>query len=256
MDNNALNATDANFLWLVNTLTRADLLTDVKRCWTENRGFTIATLNLDHIVKLRQDPDFRAAYAAHSHVVADGNPIVWLRQVMGQPVELVPGSELIFPLADCAARADIPVALLGATDDTLRRAAEGLKITLPSLRIVAKIAPPFGFDPQGAQADKVLADLKDSGARLCFLALGAPKQETLAARGGKHVPGCGFVSIGAGLDFIAGTQRRAPDWVRRIAMEWFWRMATNPTRLARRYFECFTILPELYLQARRDRTNR
>jgi UDP-N-acetyl-D-mannosaminuronic acid transferase (WecB/TagA/CpsF family) len=53
------------------------------------------------------------------------------------------------------------------------------------------------------------------------------------------------VSIGAGLDFIAGHQTRAPLWVRRIAMEWLWRMLTNPRRLTRRYLDCILILPGL-----------
>lgn len=243
-------------LSLVNTPDRSTLLTALKQRLDEGEGFTVATLNLDHIVKLRQQPAFRDAYARHSHVVADGNPIVWLRRVMGRPVALVPGSELVMPLADLARQADVPVALLGATDDTLALAAARMQADLPGLRIVARIAPPFGFDPTGPGADRILSALADSGARLCFLALGAPKQEILAMRGAEKLPRCGFVSIGAGLDFIAGTQHRAPAWVRRIAMEWFWRMATNPVRLTMRYAQCFAILPGLFWSARRVRVTR
>jgi len=240
-------------LSLVNTPDRDTLLAALKQRLDEGMGFTVATLNLDHIVKLRQQPAFRDAYARHSHVVADGNPIVWLRRVMGRPVALVPGSELVMPLADLARQADVPVALLGATDATLALAAARMQADLPGLRIVARIAPPFGFDPSGAEADRILSELDASGARLCFLALGAPKQEILAIRGAEKLPRCGFVSIGAGLDFIAGTQQRAPAWVRRIAMEWFWRMATNPVRLTKRYAQCFAILPGLFWSARRAR---
>ena len=93
-----------------------------------------------------------------------------------------------------------------------------------------------------------------SGARLCILARGAPKQEMFAARGTERLPG--FVSIGAGLDFIAGTQRRAPRWVRQIAVEWFWRMACDPRRLALRYWSCVLILPELVLAALREKPQR
>jgi exopolysaccharide biosynthesis WecB/TagA/CpsF family protein len=95
----------------------------------------------------------------------------------------------------------------------------------------------------------MLDELAASGARVCFLALGAPKQEILAARGFARHPGLGFVSIGAGLDFIAGHQTRAPVWVRRIAAEWLWRMLGNPRRLARRYLECIAILPSLTRRA-------
>jgi exopolysaccharide biosynthesis WecB/TagA/CpsF family protein len=95
--------------------------------------------------------------------------------------------------------------------------------------------------------------LAASGARLCLLALGAPKQEMLAVRGKEVAPGLGFVSVGAGLEFIAGTQARAPVWVQKIAMEWLWRMAREPKRLFRRYIACFAVLPALARDARRLR---
>jgi exopolysaccharide biosynthesis WecB/TagA/CpsF family protein len=95
----------------------------------------------------------------------------------------------------------------------------------------------------GGEADEILGELDRRGIRLCFLALGAPKQETLARRGRALAPGVGFASIGAGLDFLGGHQRRAPLWVRRIAMEWLWRALTSPLRLGPRYARCFAILP-------------
>ncbi|PCH96241.1 MAG: hypothetical protein COB84_05110 [Rhodobacteraceae bacterium] len=59
--------------------------------------------------------------------------------------------------------------------------------------------------------------------------------------------------MGAGLDFIAGHQTRAPKWVRAIALEWLWRALTNPMRLIPRYWKCIRILPVLYLQSRNNR---
>ena len=149
----------------------------------------------------------------------------------------------------------MPVALFGSTPETLAAAATALEAAHPGLRVAAQIAPPFGFDPTGGQADALLADLGDSGARLCFLALGAPKQEVLALHAATALPQIGFVSIGAGLDFIAGSQNRAPAIVRKLALEWLWRMLGNPARLARRYGSCFAILPGLVRDARRDRAD-
>ena len=91
------------------------------------KGFAIATLNLDHVVKMRRDPAFLRAYLAHSHVVADGNPIVWMSRLAGRRVSLVPGSELIAPMAALAARLGTPLALLGSTGPVLAQAAERLK---------------------------------------------------------------------------------------------------------------------------------
>ncbi len=240
----------------VNVPDRATLLSTVAARFANHDGFAIATLNLDHLVKLRDDAAFRTAYAAHDLVTADGNPVVWLSRTAGQPVTLVPGSDLVIPLCRAAQAAGVTVALVGARDTTLDRAAARLIDDVPGLRIVFKQAPPMGFDPASPLADDILRAVGASGARLCFLALGAPRQEILAARGRTAVPQVGFASIGAGLDFLAGDQARAPAWVRAIAMEWFWRMATNPRRLAGRYLRSGLALPGLWLQARQSRSVR
>lgn len=230
---------------VVNAPSRAALLADVESRLTGGQGFTVATLNLDHVVKLRFDPAFRAAYGRHSHVVADGNPIVWLSWLAGQRTELVPGCELVDPVAAIAARTGVKVALFGSSDTALARAAEVLSARHRGLDIALRLAPPMGFDPESPEADAAIARIGASGARICFLALGAPKQEIFAVRAHEALPQAGFLSIGAGLDFLAGTQLRAPTLFRRLAGEWLWRLATDPKRLARRYAACIAVLPGL-----------
>ncbi len=233
---------------------RAALLDDIGARLAEGQGFTIATINLDHVVKLARDPAFARAYAAHSHVTADGNPIVWLSCLAGQSdVELVPGSELIEPVAKRAAAAGVPVAFFGSTSASLTAAAEAMRARIPGIDIVLTLAPLMGFDPTGPEADTVIAEIEASGARLVFLALGAPKQERFSAHAAESLPETGFLSIGAGLDFISGAQKRAPKWVRRLAAEWLWRMALSPGRLAARYGACIMSLPGLTLCALAER---
>jgi exopolysaccharide biosynthesis WecB/TagA/CpsF family protein len=232
---------------------RGALLAELERRMRTGRGFSLATLNLDHLVKIGRDPEFRSAYAAQTHVTADGNPIVWLCRAAGQKVSLVPGSELVEPIAALAARHRVPVAMLGSTEDSLARAAEELGARCPGLEVVARIAPPMGFDPAGPGADAAIETLRASGAGLCFLALGAPKQEIFAARAQDRLPQTGFLSIGAGLDFLSRQQTRAPSWMRALALEWLWRMAKDPRRLAGRYAACFAILPPAFRAARQAR---
>lgn len=237
----------------VNMADSASLLAEVRRRFRHHEGFALATINLDHLVKLRRDPGFASAYAEHDLVCADGNPIVWLSRLARRPVSLVPGSDMILPLAQLAAREGVSVALMGSTDAALAAAAAALRDRVPGLTVAAAIAPSMGFDPAGEQARETLRMLAGSGAGLTFVALGAPKQEVFAALGRQVAPQMGFVSIGAGLDFIAGRQTRAPDWVRAIAMEWLWRMLTNPRRLAKRYLDCALILPDEARKALRQR---
>lgn len=232
--------------------TAAAVLADVAARLDAGRGFALATINLDHLVKLERDASFRSAYAAQDFVVADGNPIVWLSRLAGRDVSLVPGSDLVLPLVQACAAAGRPLSLLGSTEPSLEAAMQRLEAQVPGLRRGLLIAPPMGFDPEGEAAQEMLARLAPLGG-LCLLALGAPKQERMAALGRKLAPNMGFASVGAGVDFIAGTQTRAPKWVRAIAMEWLWRAMSAPRRLIPRYASCAAILPGQALQALRLR---
>lgn len=242
-----------NTVITVNTPSREALMRVVDERLRSGRGLALATLNLDHLVKLRTDTEFRRAYAAQDLVVADGNPVVWLSRIAGRPVRLAPGSDLVEDLARTAAEAAVPVALVGSTEPVLERAASRLTREAPGLDVAACVAPPMGFEPTGAEADAVLDAVAASGARLCFLALGAPKQERFAAHARKRLPFVAFVSVGAGLDFLGGHQTRAPRIIRRLAMEWAWRAASAPRRMLPRYARCFAILPAQVLAALRLR---
>ena len=107
----------------VNVPDRDALLADLEARLQAGQGFSVATLNLDHVVKLRRDGAFCQAYGAQTHVTADGNPIVWLSRLAGQSdIRLIPGSESILPVAAMAARLGMPLGLFGATDASLQAA--------------------------------------------------------------------------------------------------------------------------------------
>ena len=129
------------------------------------------------------------------------------------------------------------------TAPELARAADSMRARVPGLNIALTHAPGFPFDPVGEEAAQIITRIRDSGARLCFLALGAPRQERFAIHARDALGNVGFASIGAGLDFLSGHQRRAPQLVRKVKMEWAWRMLSNPRRLFLRYVKGFTILP-------------
>jgi N-acetylglucosaminyldiphosphoundecaprenol N-acetyl-beta-D-mannosaminyltransferase len=237
----------------LNMATQAALMDEVTRRFRAAQGFSLATINLDHLVKLAASPEFRRAYGGQDMIVADGRPIVALSRLAAQPVELMPGSDLIEPLCRLAAAERIKVALVGSTKNALNDAAQALTDKIPGLDIALTIAPTGGFDPDGKEAEGILSQLAQAQTGLCFLALGAPKQEMLALRGRTQAPGTGFVSIGAGLDFLGGHQRRAPILVRRLGLEWLWRALSSPLRLGPRYVRCLLILPGQVIQALRLR---
>lgn len=233
----------------VNITDKTALTAQVQDRFARREGFALATLNLDHLVKLGSQSTFATAYAKQDLVTADGNPIVWISALAGRPVSLLPGADLVLPLASMATQAGLKVALVGSTEESLKGAEAALVDAIPGVVVAARFAPPMGFDPEGPEAKAILTQLADLDIGLCFLALGAPKQEVLAALGRRIAPRTGFASIGAGLDFLSGHQNRAPRIVRRLALEWLWRAVHNPRRLALRYLQSAMILPGHALRA-------
>lgn len=239
----------------VNQPDRQSLLAAVKDRFRAGIGFTLATINLDHLVKLRRSAELGRIYAAHDFVVADGNPIVWLSRLAGRPVSLVPGSDLLVPLLQLAAKEGVPVAFFGSRSEVLTRAASVLSQEIPGLSVVWTASPPMGFDPQGHEAKQALSDMRAAGARLCIVSLSSPLQDKFSNLGRTLAPEIGFCCLGASLDFVAGYQTRAPKWVQALAMEWLWRALSAPRRLIPRYAACAAILPSEALKALRQRAD-
>ena len=237
----------------VNIPDQPTLLARVRDRFRAGDGFSLATINLDHLVKLNASADYRAIYAAQDLIVADGNPIVWLSRLAGRPVSLVPGSDLLRPILDLAAQEQMPVAFFGSTPQVLTEAAARLQAEVPALRVVWTGSPPMGFNPTGPEARTALHGMAAAGARLCVVSLSAPRQEAFATFGRTLAPQIGFCGFGAGLDFVAGQQTRAPLWMRALALEWMWRALSSPRRLIPRYAACAAILPSQALDALRQR---
>lgn len=237
----------------VNIPDRAAFEAALRARMAAGQGFALATVNLDHLAQMRASADFARIYAGQDFVIADGRPIVALSRLAHRPVDLLPGSDMVLPLCRMAAETGVTVALVGSTDAALGDARAVLSAQVPGLEITHCIAPSVPFDPGGDEAADILHRLEADRIGLCLLALGAPRQEALALRGRALAPGVGFASIGAGLDFLGGHQRRAPRWMRRAGLEWLWRALSSPRRLIPRYARCAMILPREVTRARRLR---
>jgi exopolysaccharide biosynthesis WecB/TagA/CpsF family protein len=135
--------------------------------------------------------------------------------------------------------------MLGSNDRTLSITAKRLSERFRGLEVAGYYAPGANFDPYSSEADFAINSIRVSGAKLCFAALGAPRQELFAARCLVQLNGTGLLCIGAALDFIAGTQDRAPSLTQTIGLEWAWRMLCEPRRLGPRYARCIAVVPRL-----------
>ncbi|HEY6833498.1 MAG TPA: WecB/TagA/CpsF family glycosyltransferase [Pseudolabrys sp.] len=233
----------------INLLSMPQAISAIVSTAKGGHGFSVFTLNLDHCAKLRADSKFAQAYHRASFVTADGFPIVLLGRLHGVPVQRTAGSDMLEPLCAEAARSRLPIFLLGPNTAVINRAAAHLRERNESLEIAGSYAPGPNFSPESIDADIAIEHIRKSGARICFLAIGAPRQEIFAARCMDLLPDVGFVCVGAALDFIAGTQARAPGFFQRHGLEWVWRLMSNPQRLAMRYLRSALAVPRLLADA-------
>ncbi|SFV38710.1 WecB/TagA/CpsF family glycosyltransferase [Hyphomicrobium facile] len=234
--------------WPINTPDMDTAIASVINRAGAREAFTVFTLNLDHLVKLRSDERFRLAYREADIVTADGAPVAWLARLQDRSIVRATGSDMLLPLLDAAADARLPVFLFGSTEDVLAKAAHEIADhTDGLLKIAGMLSPSRAFDPEGAEADRAIETIRRSGARICIVALGAPKQEIFAERARAKGLACGMVCAGASLDFVARAQVRAPKLFRKLGFEWMWRLATNPRRLAKRYVQCAIVLGHLVI---------
>jgi N-acetylglucosaminyldiphosphoundecaprenol N-acetyl-beta-D-mannosaminyltransferase len=196
----------------------------------------IVTPNVDHIVKIQEDSMFKNVYKEASLVLADGMPILWAAKLLGKPLkEKISGSDLFPKLCEVAAEKGYKLFFLGGRPGSALKADEVLRNRYPDIQIVGTYSPPFGFENGKEENDKIIRIIKDAKPDILFVGLGAPKQEKwiYKYRNEYQVP----VSIGVGVsfEFVSGMVKRAPLWMQRVGLEWFWRLMMEPKRLWKRY---------------------
>lgn len=221
---------------LVDRLTEQEVVDRVVVASSRGEGGHVVTPNVDICRMCARDPAVRAVVARAEIAVPDGMPLVWASRLLGAAVPArITGADLIWSLSEAAARAGLPIYLLGGPPGVACRAAEVLRGRYAGLRIAGVAAPPYGFEASAEAVREVRAALVAAAPRLVFVGLGFPKQDRLIVTLREDLPGTWFVGCGAAIAFTAGAVRRAPEWMRRAGLEWLFRLAAEPTRLARRY---------------------
>ena len=213
------------------------------------QGCALFTVNLDHMVKMRTDPAFLDAYVRATLVLADGWPIVWLLRRQGETLKRATGADLLEPLCARAAELGLPTFFIGPSERSLTAGLAILQGRHAGLRVAGADCGVIARDEIEAAADAYAAGLRRSGAALCVLSLGAPKQELLADALRRRCPDIAFICVGAAMDFISGEAPRAPKILQQLGLEWLWRMSSDPARLCMRYAACMALFAELALRS-------
>jgi N-acetylglucosaminyldiphosphoundecaprenol N-acetyl-beta-D-mannosaminyltransferase len=160
-------------------------------------------------------------------VVADGLPLIWLSKLLGRPLpERVAGIDLMQDMVKSAAKTGKSVYLMGAKPGTVKKVADKFKPENPDL-ILAGVDD--GYYSKEEEATR------ESGADLLVVAMGVPRQENFLNDNWNDLGVKLAIPVGGSFDVIAGETKRAPVWMQKTGMEWFYRMCQEPRRLFKRY---------------------
>ena len=198
----------------------------------------IVTPNVDHIVKVQEDIEFKEIYDKADLVLADGMPLIWVSKLLRKSLkEKVSGSDLFPLLCKMCEGKGYSVFLLGsASQEIIETTAQNLNNLFPKLKIVGKLSPSFGFEKKENETKDIIEKIKSVKPDILFVGVGAPKQEKWIYKYKNDYMVPVSIGIGASFDFIAGTVKRAPKWMQNLGLEWFYRFLQEPKRMFRRYF--------------------
>ena len=213
--------------------------TVVDKCvaWANTSESHCLTFSAVHMLMEAHDkPEYRAKLNSLDMVNPDGMPVVWALRMLGnRGATRVYGPDATVRLLKSAARNGIPVGFYGGSEAALERLLDQVKRRYHGIRIAYAYSPPFR--KLTTEEDAAIVDaINASGARFLFVGLGCPKQEEWMIDHRDRIPAV-LLAVGAAFDFLAGTKRQAPRWMMRSGLEWVFRLACEPRRLAGRYFK-------------------
>jgi N-acetylglucosaminyldiphosphoundecaprenol N-acetyl-beta-D-mannosaminyltransferase len=193
----------------------------------------VVTPNVDHLIRFHDDPRFRALYAEAAYILLDSRFLSRMfRLTKGLHVRVCTGSDLTAQLLARVISLDDRVVLIGASSEQAADLARQY-----GLKSLQHFNPPMGFIRDPLEVEKCIRFIEGcSPFRFCFLAVGAPQQEELASLLKARDRARGMaLCIGASVNFLTGVEKRAPRWMQRLGLEWLYRLAQDPGRLAQRY---------------------
>lgn len=214
----------------------------------------VVTPNVDHIIRYCDEPDFRRFYQGASYVLLDSRFLAkllrWARK-WPKPPQACPGSDLTATIFLRLLRPQDRVLLIGGSE--IQAAVLRDRFGLADFH---HFNPPMGFIRDAEATETCLKWIERLGPfRFCFVAVGSPQQEQLAfmLKQRNHARGI-VLCVGASINFLTGTERRAPLWMQHLGVEWLFRLLQSPRRLAHRYLlrgpRIFWLLSRMQLRMR------
>ncbi len=193
---------------------------------TEKRG-TIVTINPEMISYGKKNSEFAAFVNNADLVIPDGIGVEIGLKILGHNIRRIAGIEFAKELVKKFSETSRPIAFIGAKPQIAEMAADNLRKEYNTLNACYIQNGYFKDD------ERVLEELKLSGAELVLIALGSPKQEFFIQRAKEMLPKSIFIGIGGSFDVWSGTVKRAPEIYQKLGLEWLYRTVKEPKRFKR-----------------------
>lgn len=213
---------------------RSTFVERARQCILKREKVLFTTTNAHSIVVAQKNPGFLTHFKEADLVLPDGILPVWAGRSLGKVMtERVAGPDFVDHFMAMAEQENFRIFFMGSTDETLEKLSKNLLDRRPNLKIVGLLAPPFGDWDE--KTDQALVDaINEAKPDALFVGMTAPKQELWLSKNFSRLELPFSIGVGAAFNFLAGEKRRAPDWVGRMGMEWFYRLVQEPGRMWRR----------------------
>jgi N-acetylglucosaminyldiphosphoundecaprenol N-acetyl-beta-D-mannosaminyltransferase len=202
----------------------------IERYVQSGQPHQIVTVNTEYLVAAWRDPEFAQVLRCSSLNLPDSVGVLWAARWLGHPLpERVTGSDGLYHIARLCARQGYRLYLLGAAPGVADRAAERLVESNPGLTVCGT----YSGSPAPEQEDAISRRIREARADVLLVAFGGARQEKWISRNLKQTCAAVGVGVGGAFDFCAGVQQRAPLWMQRAGLEWFYRLLRQPWRWKR-----------------------
>ena len=218
----------------IDNLTMEETLQTVEGFVHSGRPHQHVVVNVDKLVKASRDPELCRIINECALVNVDGMPVVWASRLLGRPLkERVAGCDLFEALMRRAGEKGWRVFLLGAREDVVSKVASTYRHRYPNLVLAGSRN---GYWEGEAEDADVARQIRAARPDLLFVAISSPKKEQFLGRWQAEMEIPFAMGVGGTFDVAIGHVRRAPPWMRKSGLEWFYRFLQEPRRMFRRYF--------------------
>ncbi len=240
----------------VSSLTMDELFRDWEVVITEGKKAQVCITPVNSILAARATARVQEIYQHADYVLCDGVPVKWASKFLGNPIkERITGLDVlprIFPFAESR---NFSIFLLGASPGVAETLKKVMEVKYPGVKILGTFVPPFRAEFSKEENEEMIQAINALKPDILLVSLTAPKQDIWIAENLEKLETHVAIGIGGAFEVAAGMIRRAPLWMQKSGLEWFFRFLQEPKRMFKRYFvEAPLFIPLIIQQKLSNRT--